>query len=314
MILTVTPNPCLDKTLTVAGFSVEKTNRATLVHTAVGGKGINVAVALSAIGGRALCTGFDFCDGGASPLTAHLDALSLAHDFVKMSGSLRCCNKIFDSERGVMIELNERGEQVTDAAGDALLDKLCALAADASFVVLSGSLPQGLSADFYARSLRALRERAPHCRVVVDAAGESLLLALAEHPFLIKPNAEEFAAAFGCDATPEAVDVTARRLIAEGQLTCVCVSLGGKGAYFADASGGYFAPALPVAVRSLQGAGDAMVAGLCYALERGLAAPEVLACGVATASAAVSHEGTAFGSKEEFEACLAKVCVQEFGR
>lgn len=313
MILTVTPNPCLDKTLTVSGFSTQKTNRATLVHTAVGGKGINVAVALSAIGGRALCTGFDFCDGGASPLTAHLDALSLAHDFVRMSGSLRCCNKIFDTERGTMIELNERGEQVDDAAGDALLERVCSLAAKASFVVLSGSLPQGLSADFYARCLRALRERAPHCRVVVDAAGESLLQALAEHPFLIKPNAEEFATAFGCEATLEAVDATARRLIAAGQLTCVCVSLGGQGAYFADASGGYFAPALPVTVRSLQGAGDAMVAGICYALERGLAAPEVLACGVAAASAAVSHEGTAFGTRAEYEACLDAVRVQAFG-
>ena len=311
MIITVTPNPCMDKTLSVARFEIDKTNRATLLATELGGKGINVAAAAAVLGTDVLCTGFDFSENSPSFLEKQLSARAIPQDFLRVAGELRCCTKIFDESRRSTVEVNERGSAVTPADADALIAHVTALAKNASFVVLSGSLPAGLSKSFYATCVRALRKAAPDTRVVVDAEGEALLLALEEKPFLIKPNANEFCGAFGAEPTLAEVDCVANELIAAGRVQTVCVSMGGEGAYLANAAGAWFAPPAKIAVKSLTGAGDAMVAGLCTAFEKGLSLDCVLAYGVASSATAIRHEGTAFGTREEFEAILPTVKLQK---
>ena len=138
----------------------------------------------------------------------------------------------------------------------------------------------------------------------VDADGEALLKALDERPFLIKPNANEFCTAFGASPSLSSVDRVAGELIAAGRVETVCVSLGERGAYIADRTGAYVAPPAAVEVKSLTGAGDSMVAGLCLALSMGRPLAEALAFGIAAAGTAVSHSGTTFGTRSEFEALL----------
>ena len=308
MITTVTPNPCIDKTLSVSGFSLDRANRADVLRVELGGKGINVARAFNALGGESYCTGFDF--GNDSPLGATLDREQIAHGFVRAKGALRVCTKLFDDQTKQMIEINERGCAVDDHARAKLLDAVAQKAVQSEMLVLSGSLPAGLGSDFYAACLAVVHKEAPDCRVIVDADGESLLLALSQRPFLIKPNEKEFANTFGVAAELGAIDQKAAELIEQGVLEMICVSLGERGAYLADATGACFCTPARVEVRSLQAAGDSMVAGLCLALCKGLSLEQILAYGTAAAGATVSHVGTEVGDRTEFEAILPSLEVE----
>ena len=306
MIATVTANPCIDKTVAVEEFDLYRMNRVRVLCTDPSGKGINVSKTLRAVGVDTLCVGFDFTEGdAASAVAADLKSLGISYEPVPVKGALRVCTKIFDESRKHTIELNERGAAVTVADGDALLKKIKEVAKRCEFLTLSGSLPQGLDKDFYARAVKEIKACAPSCRVVVDAEGELLVNALAESPFLIKPNIHEFELTFGCKIDSiESLDAKAQEILARYELGMICVSLGEKGAYIATRSGAYYCLPVPVEVRSLQGAGDAMVAGLCMALEKDLPLCEVLRYGVAMAGAAIATEGTRPGTKQDFERLL----------
>lgn len=306
MIGTVTANPCVDKTVAVEEFDLYRMNRVRVLCTDPSGKGINVSKALRAVGADTLCAGFDFVeDGAASLLAADLDRCGIPHDLVRVKGALRVCTKIFDESRKHTIEVNERGAAVSAGDAEALLRKIEEVAKRCAFLTLSGSLPRGISKDFYARCVKRIKAVAPTCRVVVDAEGELLLSALAESHFLMKPNVHEFEATFGCKVDSiEVLDAKAQELLAAYGLGVICVSLGDKGAYIATRNEAYCCEPVRVEVRSLQGAGDAMVAGLCLALEKGLAPPEVLRYGVAMAGAAIATEGTRPGTKQDFERLL----------
>ena len=305
MIATVTANPCIDKTVAVEEFDLYRMNRARVLCTDPSGKGINVSKTLRSVGADTLCVGFDFTEGEASVLVADLAAWGIPCELVPVKGALRVCTKIFDESRKHTIELNEYGAAVSERDGEVLLQKIQEVAKRCEFLTLSGSLPKGLSKDFYARAVRALKQSVPECRVVVDAEGELLINALAEAPFLIKPNVHELEGTFGCKIqSVQELDAVAMDILTRYELGVICVSLGAKGAYIATRTEAYCCEPVPVEVRSLQGAGDAMVAGLCMALERDLPLDQVLHYGVAMAGAAISTEGTRPGTKEDFQRLL----------
>ena len=305
MIGTVTVNPCIDKTVSVEMFDLYRMNRVRVLCTDPSGKGINVSKTLAAMGVDTLCTGFDFSEDGVSPLAADLAGCGIPYDPVPVRGALRVCTKIIDESRRHTIELNERGAAVTPSDGERMLQKIKEVAKRCSFLTLSGSLPQGLDKDFYARAVKEIKACVPDCRVVVDAEGELLTLALAESPFLIKPNIHEFEATFDCKIDSiESLDAKVQEILARYELGMICVSLGEKGAYIATRSEAYCCLPVPVEVRSLQGAGDAMVVGLCMALEKDLPLCEVLRYGVAMAGAAIATEGTRPGTRAEVERLL----------
>ncbi len=305
MIGTVTANPCIDKTVTVQKFDLYAMNRVEVLRLDPSGKGINVSKVLRAFEGESICTGFDFAKGGRSVLADDLDCLDIPHDFLTLEGDLRLCTKIFDESRKHTVEINEKGETVCAADGEALLKKMKEVAKRCAFLTLSGSLPRGLEKDFYAKCVAAVKRAAPACRVVVDCEGELLLNALAEAPYLIKPNIHEFEGTFGCKIESVAqLDAKALELFGRFGVEMICVSLGGEGAYIATRKEAYFASPAKVEVRSLQGAGDAMVAGICMALEKGLPLADVLRYGVAAAGAQIATDGTAPGERAHFEALL----------
>lgn len=305
MIATVTANPCIDKTLSVEAFDLYRMNRARVICTDPSGKGINVSKTLHAMGVETICTGFDFTDGTASILSADLATVGIAHDFLPVKGALRVCTKIIDESRKHTIEVNETGSPVNPSDGEALLQKIGEVAKRCSFLTLSGSLPKGLEKDFYAKCVAHLYKVAPNCRVVVDAEGEALVHALAQKPFLIKPNIHEFENTFACHVEDrQDLDCKAKEILARYDLGMICVSLGEKGAYISTRQGAYCCQSAPVAVRSLQGAGDAMVAGICMALEQNLPLCDILRYGVALAGATIATEGTRPGEKAHFEKLL----------
>lgn len=297
MIVTVTLNPCVDRTVQVDGFAPGRTNRVAASRCDVSGKGINVSIALRNLGERTLCLGFDYTgSGGLLPKT--LRRLGIESDFVPVDGELRTNIKIFDTKTRVMSELNETGAPVGPGALRALEETLERRLPQAGLLVLDGSAPPGVPADFY----RALAERAARHGVgtVIDAYGDLLLEGIKARPCLIKPNRDELEEAFGERiATKEDAVRVARKVIAEG-VGMVCVSLGKEGALLVTADEAYFSPGADVPVRGVQGAGDSLVAGMSYAMVRSMPLPEILRHGVAVAHGSLILEGTQMCSREGF--------------
>lgn len=264
-VATVTLNPAIDRTVSVAGLTQGAVNRAEHVGDRPGGKGVNVAAALAEQGHRAAALGF-LGHENESAFTAFFSALGVRDRCLRLPGSTRVGIKIIDSVRGETTDLNFPGLAPTPADLAALLRQLDEL--DACWCVLAGSLPPGVAAGFYGEATQRLKARG--VRVAIDTSGEPLRAALAARPDFIKPNVHELAAHLGRTLPDEAAVIAAARALLASGVETVAVSRGGDGAVFVTADEVVNArpPAIPV--RSTVGAGDAMVAGYVAARLRGL--------------------------------------------
>lgn len=301
MIITVTPNPSLDRTLTLGSpLTRGAVQRVDSVTVEPGGKGINVAraLALADVAAEAVLPAAD-----SDPLLSALRAYGVAFTGVPVAESVRTNVAITESD-GTTTKLNERGAVVDADALSALTSCVLAKAQDAAWVVLSGSLPPGIPDDWYAQVVRLLAPLG--CRVAVDTS-EAPLAALAAAfevaaPDLIKPNAEELAdiagvaaadlenAAAQGDVSP--VVTAARGLVAQG-VGAVLATLGAAGAVLVDGTGAWLAAPPPIVPRSTVGAGDASLAGYLRAAVAGADAPQRLQMAVAYGSAAAALPGSA---------------------
>lgn len=304
MITTVCLNPSIDHTIVIDGFEYGGLNRVRDSRYDAGGKGLNVAVAVSALGGEAECAGFMFKES-ARLFETRLRKSGTAYDFIWLEGSARTNLKVFDSRRGVVTEFNESGR----SAGEDDLERMKALvahrAARADFLVLSGSLPPRCPADYYAQLLRAAAGQ--KCRCVLDADGAPLREGLKAGPWMLKPNRAELEALTGRKlASVQDVRDAARELVAGGA-GVVAVSLGAEGAVAVDAREAFFAPPLRIEVRSTVGAGDCMVAALTCGFAAGKGLEEAFRMGVAGASAMCMTEGSEPPSCADFAALLETV-------
>ena len=308
MITTVTMNPCLDKALTIKEFRYGGLNRVKSSRTDIGGKGINVAVAYTNLGGSALCTGINYERGGDF-LCHSLDAMGIQHDFIRVPGELRTNLKLFDESRGVITEVNQPGWPVKDEAFAALKDKVGKLSKNSSLMVFSGSVPEGMGFQTY-RELMESCDTAG-CRLILDAEGQLLMEGLKAKPYLIKPNRFELEKLLDMELRSyKEIAAAAGKLLDYG-VGIICVSLGEDGAVVINQDSAYYAPALPVEVKSTVGAGDSMVAALCLAIEEGRSLDEMLQMAMAAAASSVMAEGTKLCSKVDYLALLHKVRVNK---
>ena len=188
MIVTVTLNAALDRTLTVPNFQRGQRHRASQVLTLAGGKGINIARALKRLDLPVVATGLA---GGrtGTRIVEELTAEAILNDFVRIGEESRTSTAVVDPTEGSYSEINEWGPKVTSDELETLLEKLHYLSRGADFVVLSGSLPRKVPTTFYADAVRDLARR--DVRVVLDSEGEPLRLAVEAGPFLVSPNQRE---------------------------------------------------------------------------------------------------------------------------
>jgi 1-phosphofructokinase family hexose kinase len=188
MIVTVTLNAAIDRTLTVPNFQRGQRHRASAGTTLAGGKGINVARALKTLGVPVVATGLV---GGAtgSRIVEELTREAILNDFVHIEGESRTSTAVVDPTGGTYTEINEWGPAVKPDELEMLLEKLRYLTQDAEFVVFAGSLPRDVAADFYAETTRELARR--HVHVVLDSEGQPLRLGVEAEPFLVSPNQTE---------------------------------------------------------------------------------------------------------------------------
>jgi 1-phosphofructokinase family hexose kinase len=305
-VLTVTLNPALDRTYAAPGFTVGAVHRVGEPTVVAGGKGINVARVIRTLGGDALTTGF-LAGKAGGVLQQALDDEGISSDFVAVSGETRTCVKIVDPGAGTQTELNEAGPRISDSDRDALLAKLRALLPGCRYLVLSGSLPPGTPADFYARIIDMARDETG-TQAILDASGDALVQGIAARPFLAKPNVHELAD-LGID--PEPLETAARRLRELRGLTMALVTAGPRGAVLSTPEDDWMAVPPAITVRSAVGSGDSLTAGFLWALAGGSPPGEALALGVGAGAANAQGIGSGFCDRASIADLAARTVVTQ---
>jgi len=310
MITTVTLNPCVDLTVALPSFSPGKLNLVEKTRADISGKGINLAIVLAELNVPAVCAGINYTgnENGAL-LEEKLGGLGIPFEFVKAPGEMRTNIKIMDEAKNEMTELNGRGEPVSTEILDRVLEKLKALGEESEIIALGGRLPNGADEHYYRQCIEALSGY--RAKIVVDADGGALKKAIEARPYLVKPNAYELGALFGCEVrTREDAVMLSREIIARG-VEVVCCSMGEGGAVIVNEGGAYFSPALPIVPKGFQGAGDSMAAGICKAITEERPIQDMLRFGMAAAAASIIKEGTMLCERADYEGFLGRVEVME---
>lgn len=306
MILTVTLNPALDVTYTVDAVVVGGTHRVREAATRPGGKGLNVARVLHALGTPVLATGLI---GGADGerIVELLAAVGVASDFVAIAGGSRRTVVVTDGADATGFW--ESGPPVQAGEWASFLVRYRDCLAGATVVVLAGSLPRGLPDDTYA--LLGSIARDAGVPTVLDADGPALRAGLRADPAVVKPNAAELAATTGYAVDTVAAARLAARELRGSRATTVVASLGGAGLVASTVDGDWHAR-LPAPVPgNPTGAGDACVAALAAGLHHGLDWPALLTEAVACSAASVTEPGAGVVRPERMHALRADVVVEE---
>ncbi len=285
MILTVTPNPSLDRTYEVGRLERGTVLRAGADRVDPGGKGVNVSRVVAAAGRRTVAV---LPLGGAEGalLARLLGEHGIEVAGVPVHGSTRVNVAVAEPD-GTLTKVNAAGPALAPDEARSLLATVRARSADADWVACCGSLPRGLAPEWYGQLVA--HAHASGARTALDTSGPALTAALPKRPDVVKPNTEELARAVGRPlATVGDIVGAARELRALG-VRAVLASLGADGQLLVDDSGTYFGTAPVASVRSNVGAGDASLAGF---LAAGGAGPAALASALAHGAAAVQLPGS----------------------
>lgn len=291
MIITVTLNAAIDKSLSVPNFRLGRRHRTVEQRTMAGGKGVNIARALKALGQPVIATGLA---GGATGthVVEQLTEEAILNDFVRIRDESRTNTSVLDPTSGEQTEVNERGPAVSEQEVELFRDKLLYLARGAAIVVLAGSLPRGVSSEIYAELIRDLQKVG--VTTVIDTDGDALLHAVRAEPDVVSPNileAEELVGHEFNDADDRAsavIEMT--RLGPEEAIMTVS-----DGCYAHVRDGGahelYRVRIEEQEERSAIGSGDAFLAGYIASRYLGRSPTECLRYGVACGAESVQHFG-----------------------
>ncbi|HSV72896.1 MAG TPA: 1-phosphofructokinase [Chthonomonadales bacterium] len=309
MVLTVTLNAAVDRTYRIEGFALDRVHRPTESRVVAGGKGVNVARVVCALGGEALATGFLGGYHGRF-VERSLNEEGIAHDFVRTRGESRLCIAVVDPVSGTQTEVNENGPTVSRAEVSRLERRFVALLERVrpDWVVLAGSVPPGAPDDIYARLIGlANREKV---RSVLDASGAALRNGVAARPWMVKPNRAEMGQLFG--APPRTVDEAAERCsrLIEYGIAVALGTLGREGAVLVCSSGAWYAEPPAVEFVSAVGSGDALVAATLWALGQGQTLTEALRLGVAAGAANAMVCGAGYCTAEQVHSLAPAVAVR----
>ncbi len=288
-IVTLTMNPALDIATSTDQIVPERKLRCDTPRYDPGGGGINVARAAHSLGVDALAV---FPAGGAAGnLLGHLlHQEGVECRAIPITGFTRESLNVVERESGAQYRFVLPGPDISSFDQQLCLDELAAAAADATYIVASGSLPLGVPEDFYCRVAGLARRHGK--RLVLDTSGPALRSAGAGI-YLLKPSLIELESLAGRPLRGEREEEqAARELVEQGRCEIAVVSLGARGAILASKDAIERLPSVPVAVKSAVGAGDSMLAGVLVGLIRGLSLGEAARFGIAAGAAALLAEGT----------------------
>jgi 1-phosphofructokinase/tagatose 6-phosphate kinase len=313
MIITVTLNAAIDKTLAVPNFRLGRRHRAVEQTAMAGGKGVNVARALRALGQPVIATGIAGGPTGTR-IVEHLTDEGILNDFVRIREESRTSTAVVDPTSGEQTEINEHGPHVSEAELDLFVDKLLYLAKGAAVCVFAGSLPRGVDAGLYGRLIEEMRRLG--VTTVLDAEGEPLLVATRKGPDVVTPNELEAEGLVGREFSDaddrrrgleEMVEMGAR----EGVMTLPdgCVAVLGEGS---DRQL-YRATLEPLEPVSSVGSGDAFLAGFVASRYAGRDDADCLRFAVACGAESTQHFGAGQVEQREVERLLPEVSLEQLG-
>jgi 1-phosphofructokinase/tagatose 6-phosphate kinase len=314
MIVTVTLNTAIDKTLSVPNFRLGRRHRTVEQTTMPGGKGVNVARVLKTLGAPVIATGLAGGPTGTR-IVEQLTQLSVLSDFVRIGEESRTNTAVIDPTNGEQTEINERGPKVSEREIELFADKLLYLAKGASVCVFAGSLPRDVDSDVYAYLVRELRRLG--VQTVMDTDGDPLRRAVRAEPDVISPNVLESEELVGHEFNDDEDRMIAVREMCE---------LGARSAIMTMPDG-CFAQMTPdgspesilyrvrvrpgtVEPRSTVGSGDAFLAGFVAARYMGRDHRGALAFGVACGAESTQHLGAGLVDPDRVERLLADIEVE----
>jgi 1-phosphofructokinase family hexose kinase len=311
MIITVTLNAAIDKTLAVPNFRLGRRHRAVEQTAMAGGKGVNVARALKALGQPVIATGVAGGPTGTR-IIEHLTEEAILNDFVRIREESRMSTAVVDPTSGDQTEINERGPSVSEAELELFVDKLLYLAKGAAVCVFAGSLPRGVDPALYARLIGELHKLG--VMTVVDSEGDALRLAARAEPGVVSPNETEAEELVGHEFSDESDRVSAvREIAATGAREAImtletgCLALVGE-----DPQRRLYRVRLePREPRSSVGSGDAFLAGWLACRYQGAAPERCLRFAVACGSESTQHFGAGVIDPREVERLAAEVEIEE---
>jgi 1-phosphofructokinase family hexose kinase len=311
VILTVTLNAAIDRTVAVPNFRLGQRHRAVEARTFAGGKGVNIARALRLLDRPVIATGLA---GGATGtrLIEQLRQESVMTAFTRIAGESRTNLALIDPTSGEQTEINERGPEVSAEEVDLFVDKLLYLAQGAAICVLAGSVPPGAPEDLYARLIAELRTR--DVLTVLDTDGEQMRSGLRAGPAVVAPNVTEAEEAVGHefnDSDDLVLGLTGLLEMGAGEAIVTtadgCVAIVGEG----PARRRYEVRIDQLEPVATVGSGDCFLAGYVAARYEGAPPPEALAFGVACGAESTQHFGAGTLDRREVERLLPRVDLRE---
>ena len=306
--VTVTMNPCIDKTVFLSRLRPYGLNRVRRSMTDPSGKGINVSRVLAASGTGTLATGFIAGRLGELLLNS-LKSSGIPYDFIPVDGETRTNLKIYDESAGKITEINEPGFPVPESAVAEFMRRFGRLSEGAPLAVFSGSLPPGAPDTLYRDCIRMAKDNG--ARTILDADAVPLREGITAVPYAVKPNLEELERLYGKKLTgiPEIAEAAAS-LISRG-VELVAVSMGADGALVMDRHEAYKTEVYPAEIQSPTGAGDSMVAALAYCVLHGMPLPETAKIATAAGTETASLPGTQLCSLRDALKSAGKVSVSK---
>ncbi|MCJ7688225.1 MAG: 1-phosphofructokinase [Clostridiaceae bacterium] len=307
MIITVTLNPALDKTVEINQFTISSVNRIVSTRLDAGGKGINVSKVIKELRHKSLALGFL---GGSSGnyIKNYLDDLNIKNEFLSVKGETRTNLKIIDKVNNTHTDINENGPDLKEEDIANIKEKIMQHCTLKSLVILSGSVPRGIGSSIYGDIIKAVKTKGG--KVILDADGEMLMQGIKAGPYMVKPNIDELQKAFGITIHNEDEVIETAKKILEYGVKYVVISQGSEGSLFISRDKVAKAKGIKVGVKSTVGAGDSMVAALAVAVESEYTFEESIKLACATSTANVMTEGTQTGKFEDIEELKKQIIIK----
>jgi 1-phosphofructokinase family hexose kinase len=310
MIITVTLNAAIDKTLEVPNFRLGRRHRSVEQTTMAGGKGVNVARALKRLGQPVIATGLAGGPTGTR-IVEQLTEESILNDFVRIREESRSNTAVTDPTTGEQTEINERGPAVSAQEVELFCDKLLYLARGAQICVFAGSMPRRIEPTLYADLIRELRKLG--VTTIVDTDGDPLRQAVRAEPSVVSPNVLEAEELVGHEFNDDEDRLIAVREMTElGAREAIMTSDDGCFAKVTDEGGSqlYRLRVDPLETYSAVGSGDAFLAGYVAARYSGRPPAECLRFGVACGAESTQHIGAGMLDPREAERLESEIAVE----
>lgn len=308
MILTVTPNPAIDKVYAIDDFAVNQVFRPKAQVATAGGKGLNVARVARLLGEEVMATGIIGGNTGRL-IEKEITNLGISSHFKTIQAESRTCLTVMDQKNNTSTEIMELGPEVnSDEYADFLL-LFSDLAEKAEIITASGSLPPGLDSDFYPKLIAIAQKKGK--RIIIDTSGKNLANAVRNMPYMIKPNLQELTDLTGMELKTLKDQAQAVLNFKKAGIYLPCLTLGKDGCIVALEDGVYHFKSPSVKVVNTIGSGDAFVAGCAVGLKRGLNLVETIKLGMACGTANTQFFQTGMISKDLVESYLKLISVSQ---